>query len=96
MPSYQLSKLATTDLGKIADYTLETWGLKQSLKYRDELKEALQTLADHPHLGEKATKFHKDLRRFVFKSHSVFYRQTDSGVFIVRVLGQSMDSEQHL
>ncbi len=94
--NYKLSSLATSDLGKIADYTLENFGLNQSREYKKGLMESFRLLTANPQLGESAREFHPDLRRFVYQSHTIFYKPTKEGVSIVRVLGQSMDTEQHL
>ena len=37
MASYRFKSLADYDLLKIANYTLENWGIKQSRIYRDKL-----------------------------------------------------------
>jgi toxin ParE1/3/4 len=53
-------------------------------------------MAENPGLGRDASEFSKDLRSLVFESRTIFYQPMDTGVFIVRVIGQSMDYRKHL
>jgi hypothetical protein len=41
MAAYRLSKLAETDLTDIANYTLGTWGIDQTIRYIDALRHAV-------------------------------------------------------
>lgn len=95
MSELSFSSQAIKDLSKIADYTLENWGLAQSRKYRDGLNDTLQALLKDQKLGKLASgNATPDLRRFPYESHTIYYLPAESGIFIVRVLGQKMDSER--
>ncbi len=97
MAEYRLSKRAEKDLAEIADYTIETFGIKQSRRYRDELNTCFQTLADNPMLGRSAAlQLAPELRRYEYQSHVVFYIPEVQDILIVRVLHKSMDAPRHL
>jgi toxin ParE1/3/4 len=97
MAEYRLSKRAESDLAEIADYTIETFGIKQSRRYRDGLNTCFQSLADNPKLGRSAKlHFAPELRRYEYQSHVVFYMPEARDVLIVRVLHKSMDAPRHL
>lgn len=87
MAKFKLSKKAERDLINIAKYTIQNFGEQQSSKYKSELFNCLNRLSKNPHLGRSVAKFHPNLKRYNFKSHSIFYEATDYGIFVVRVLG---------
>ena len=96
MPRSRLSSRAESDLSEIADYTIETFGIEQARCYMDGLEACFQTLADKSLDGHSADGLAPRLRRFRHQSHMVFYIPDEEGVFIVRVLHQSMDFQRHL
>ena len=97
MAEYRLSKRAEKDLAEIADYTIETFGIKQSRRYRDRLSTCFQTLADNPMLGcSAALHLAPELRCYEYQSHVVFYMPEVPDILIVRVLHKSMDAPRHL
>lgn len=97
MSEYVLSEAAERDLQQIADYTIELFGIRQSRRYKEALISCFQTLAKQPNMGSV---YRLDpmisLLKFPFKAHMVFYQKTDNGIFIIRVLGRSMDFIRHL
>ena len=54
MADFRLSSQADSDLGKIAIYTIEHFGIEQARRYRDGLEAGFQNLADNPLLGHSA------------------------------------------
>ena len=95
MAEYRLSSRAEADLAEIADYTVDTFGIEQARRYRDELESCFQTLAANPMIGRSADELGSNLRRYEHQSHIVFYLLSDHGVFVVRVLHQRMDYAIH-
>jgi toxin ParE1/3/4 len=97
MAEYRLSKSAENDLAEIADYTIATFGIEQSRRYRDGLNTCFQNIADNPMLGRSASlDFAPELRRYEYQSHVVFYMPELRDILIVRVLHKSMDAPRHL
>ena len=96
MPRYILSVKAEKDQDDIADYSLETWGEKQALDYIVGLVDCLEKIAETPDIGRDASEFSPNLKRFNYKAHSVFYMSIDTGILIVRILGQKQDFRLHL
>ncbi len=95
MAKVTLSRLADSDLGIIADYTIETFGVKQARRYRDGFNTCFQTLAEAPLIGRAADYLAEGLRAYPHRSHVIFYQQTDRGIYVVRVFHQSMDFQRH-
>ncbi len=96
MGVYKVSRKAEIDLAKMYEYGIERFGLKQSQTYLLGMHTLFQILADNASLGCDASEFVLSLKRFLYKSHTIFYLATDIDVLIVRVLHQSMDYENNL
>ena len=96
MVDFRLSHRAETDLAEIADYTIETFGVEQARRYRDDLEACFRSLARNPRLGRSAEWLAAGLRRFEHRSHIVFYIEDERGVLVVRVLHVRMDASRHL
>jgi toxin ParE1/3/4 len=94
MAEFRLSKLADADIAGIANYTIETFGVVQARRYRDDMTECFSTLSKNPMLGRGAEGLAPKLRRYEFRSHVVFYVPEDSGILVVRVLHASMDASR--
>lgn len=96
MGVYKLSGKAESDLTKMYEYGIETFGLKQAQAYLFGIHDIFQVLSDNSNLGRDASEFIMTLKRFSYKSHTIFYLATDIDILIVRVLNQSMDCEKNL
>lgn len=92
MPVYKFTEKAESDLAAIIDYTVETWGEAQAVKYIDGLEELAATLAQTPDLGKAREDIHKGLIVFPYERHLLFYRKERNGITIVRILHDSMDT----
>jgi len=96
MAEYRLSKLADKDIGNIAYYTIQRFGIRQASLYRDGLFKALEAIADFPLIGSDQGQIKKNVRRHVHESHSIYYRVDVNEIFILRILGPGEDPLQHL
>ena len=95
MVEVRLTSHAEADLAGIADYSIETFGIEQARRYRDDLDACFRTIAGNPRLGRSAEVLSHGLRRIEHRSHVVFYLVDESGILIVRILHSSMDSARH-
>lgn len=50
-----------------------------------------QTLAEYPELGKIRPDIYTGVRSFVFKRHTIFYREVDDAIEIIRFLHGSRD-----
>lgn len=96
MVEYRLTKRAEKDLTKIAIYTLQNFGLRQAQLYRDGLFKTFDTIAEFPLIGSDQGHIKLMVRRFVYESHSIYYRLSDNGIVILRLLGPGEDPIRHL
>ncbi|OCH98938.1 plasmid stabilization protein [Legionella jamestowniensis] len=96
MPPYQFTTQAQQDLIQIRRFTLEHWGSKQSLSYLEELKKTLQLLSEMPLMGKNCSDDLKDIYRFLYGSHAIYYITIPDSILIIAILHQSMVPENHL
>lgn len=96
MGDYKLSNKAEIDLAEMYEFGIYKFGLSQAQQYFYGMHEAFNLLAENINLGRDASEFIADLKRFSFKAHTIFYLQTTSGIFILRVLSQRVDYDSKL
>jgi toxin ParE1/3/4 len=80
----------------IADYTVDAWGLEQSLHYLDSLEACFNRLVKAPEMGRPCNQIVPGYRRIEHEKHVIFYRADGDGVFISRILHQRMLPSLHL
>ncbi len=86
MPDYRLAESAKEDLVVIAQYGDEHFGVAQSDRYRDQLKQRFSVLADQPMLYPAVEHIRAGYRRSVCGVHSIYYRIEGESVEIIRIL----------
>ena len=93
---YRLAPEAKRDLEAIWLYTLEEWGLEQAIHYTDELTDIFAQLAVGPQLGTACDHIRTGYRRRRVGRHAVYYRTTDYGIAVIRILHDRMLPTRHL
>lgn len=88
MPDYRLAKAAKDDLIGIARYGDKHFGVAQSTRYRDQLKQRFLTLAKNPLHYSAVDHIREGYRRSVCGVHAIYYRIEGQDVEIIRVLGR--------
>ena len=94
MVRYRLSDKARSDLYRLYEFGVLTFGLQQAESYFDGIISRFQQLADNPQLYPKVDHIRKGYRRSVFGAHSIYYTVLKDGVLIVRVLGRENPGKQ--
>ena len=98
MPAYRLiiAPAAKADLAEIYQYGLRQWGLIQSDRYLENLKDRLWPLTEQPLMGVDRPELLPGMRSLTIESHTLFYRITADTVEITRVLSSRQDPYRHL
>jgi len=96
MSQVLLSPKAKADLSDIWDYTLAEWGIDQAEKYVRELWDAMQGQALDVSTSADISDVRKGYRKVRSGSHVIFFKLTDDGIDVFRILHQRMDFERHL
>jgi toxin ParE1/3/4 len=96
MVGYRLSNRAEVDLEAIADYTVDTWGPEQAIRYITGLLDCCERIALNPQIGRPCQVVRTGYRRIEHERHVLFYRVIDGDAFIARILHQGMLPEKHV
>ncbi len=95
LSGYRLSPLAEADLEEIWRSTVRIWSAAQAERYHDGIIAALEALAIGEKLGRPV-----DVRAGYLKcnvgSHVIYFRSSDYGIDVVRILHQCRDVSLHL
>ncbi|GAB4159135.1 MAG: type II toxin-antitoxin system RelE/ParE family toxin [Cyanobacteria bacterium J069] len=95
MNRYRLSRQAEQDLEDIWVYIAERNPVAADLLLA-KIFDRLPMLAQFPEMGRARDELLPSLRSFPVKPYIVFYRSTEKGLEIVRILHQSRDIESAL
>lgn len=96
MKRYALSQAADADLEHIIADSVKQWGLERAERYILDLHAAFENLAAFPDIGRDMGQLREGYFQFPHDSHRVFYRKTDEGILIIRVLHQKQQPENYL
>lgn len=92
----RLAPAAERDLEGIWRYTFEIWGADQANRYTDDMTDAFAQLAASPMLGTACDHIRKGYRHASAGRHVIYYRVTDYGIAVIRVLHERMLLARHL
>jgi len=97
------SEAAENDIREVLTYTVEGWDVEQAVKYADLIEEAIDAIANNPHVGRPrfgvrpGILAHHISQKGRSASHFLYYRIDLNGeVEIVRFLHDRMDPGLHL
>jgi toxin ParE1/3/4 len=96
LSGYKLTPRARADIEQIWDYTLSRWGVDQADKYLRQIAEAMALVGGDPARGRACDEVRAGYRKYAAGAHVLFYRPTQNGVTVVRILHQRMDFQRHL
>lgn len=96
MSRYRLTPAAQRDLSSIWDYTADRWDVRQAELYIDDIRAAVERIAEDPRRGRHCDDVRSGYRRYAVGSHLLFYITHPEGVDIIRILHQRMDPTRHL
>ncbi len=86
-----ISQDAYDDLTDIQQYTLETFGESQLIKYESLLNEALLLISSNPEIGHSRPDIPNEYLAWPVGEHIFIYRIEDAIIYLVRVLHNRMD-----
>lgn len=96
MGVYKLSSKAEFDLTVMYEFGITKFGLSQAQKYFFSMHQTFEVISKNVNLGRDASEFIDNIKRFSFKSHTIFYLITAESILIIRVLSHRMDHEFNL
>ncbi len=92
--NYALSNKAKADLIDIWDYTESRWGEQQADKYYRDIFRTISLLAAGHRQG-RISKARQGYLKYAVGKHHVYFRVSDTGIDVIRILHQSMSVERN-
>lgn len=96
MRALVFSATAKADISDVWHYTVNTWGIAQADTYNRLIEAACQNLADGSRYGLSAEHVRVGYRKLLVGKHTIYFRQSDDMIEVVRILHQSMDVDEQL
>ncbi|TCP58552.1 toxin ParE1/3/4 [Rhodovulum bhavnagarense] len=96
MTKIDFTRDAERDLIDIFLYGIEHFGPAQAERYAKTLYAKIEMAAEHPDFGADYGFVVEGVRRYVAVSHTIYYRSTEAGILVLRVLHGRMDPARHL
>jgi len=91
-----IAPAARAELVGIWNYTAAEYGIGAADDYVADLDIVMLRLLEYPQLGEDCAHIREGYRRIRARSHVIYYVPHDSGIEIMRVLGDRMDARARL
>ncbi|PCJ34929.1 MAG: plasmid stabilization protein ParE [Cellvibrionales bacterium] len=96
MAEYRLAPKAIDDMEATWLYSLAQWGAQQAERYIDDVTEAFEFLATSPKAGLNYENIRTGYRKHPIIRHVIYYRETDYGIEVIRVLHDRMLATRYL
>ena len=96
MAEYRLSPAAERDLEAIWIYSAQQWSTEQANRYTDMLTNAFAELAQSPKMAPACDHIRPGYRRQSVERHMIYFRITNYGIAVIRILHERMDVPRHL
>jgi|LakMenEpi03Aug12_release.lakeMendotaPanAssembly.Ray.scaffolds.fasta_scaffold588423_2 toxin ParE1/3/4 len=96
MADYRLTAAAQNDIESIWRYTVERWGTERAELYADHLTSVLERLARSPRTASRCDSIRPGYLRGRAGLHMIYFRETDYGIAIIRILHHRMDAGRQL
>ena len=96
MSDYVLSPRAQRDIADIWDFTASRWNLQQAEAYVRQIQVTIELVAAKPEIAHSCDHIRPGYWKYRAGSHVLYFRRTEGGIDIIRILHGGMDFEQHL
>ncbi len=88
---YQLTDRADQDLFEVSLYLARVGSIETAEVFLKDLRQKFDLLAENPGLGRRRPELSPDLQSIPQGKYVIFYRPTEQGIVVVRVLHGSRD-----
>lgn len=87
---------AASDVQRIANYSRRRWGARVAARYLTGLSAAVVLIQRAPSIGSNYGEILEGIRRYRFRSHTIYYLVLPDSLRIVRILHVRMSPKRHL
>ena len=92
----RIAAAAARDIDRIARYSRRQWGSTVAVRYVTGLWQAIERIRRIPSIGSNYGEILLGVRRYRFRSHTIYYVPFKDGVRVVRILRVRMTPDRHL
>jgi toxin ParE1/3/4 len=92
----RITALAVRDIKRIGRYSRRQWGVQVAIRYILELWRAIERSVRLPTIGADCSDVLPGVRRYRFRSHTIYYVVDSDSVRILRILHMRMSPRRHL
>jgi toxin ParE1/3/4 len=92
----RVAAAAARDIDRIARYSRRRWGIAVAQRYLKGLDQGMELIQLLPSIGSNYSEAIHGVRRYRFRSHTIYYVVLSDSVRIVRILHARMNPERHL
>ena len=92
----RIAAAAARDIDRIAAYSYRKWGARVAVSYVMGLWRAIVRLRRKPTIGRDCSEILVGVRRFRFRSHTIYYVVMRDAVRGIRILHVRMSPARHL
>ena len=97
MRRFYLTRSAQADLGSIARFTQNRWGVRQRNAYLKEVDQVFRSLAKNPLMGKACDDIREGYRKLPRGAHVIYYKQpSEDELLIVRILHATIDVDSNV
>ncbi len=96
MKRLDLTEIARADLDSIRRYSTRTWGLEETTKYMNALRDTLKGLVRGAVVPRSRDDLRPGIQMATSGRHCIFFEADEARVLVVRVLHDRMDYRLHL
>ena len=82
---------ARGDLERIFEHSVAQFGEAASLRYKDDIDEALTLLSRYPELGTDEARLRAHLRSYPVGEHRIYYEPAGDRIAVLRILHKRME-----
>ena len=92
----RVAAAAARDIDRIAGYSRRRWGVAVAVRYITGLWQAVRRIQRIPSIGSNYGDILESVRRYRFRSHTIYYVVLKDSVRVVRILHVRMSPDRHL
>ena len=92
---YRLTPKTRDDMEAVWLYSIAQWGVGQAENYIDDLTTSFELLVESPKAGIACEKIRVGYRKYPVIRHVIYYRETNYGIEVIRVLHNRMLASKH-
>ena len=97
MSKWLISEQAQNDIKDIRSFTIQQWGVEQSVLYIKHIMAKIEMLTKNPYAGiDRSDELGENIRSILVGSHTIYYEYDAKTLTIQAILHHAMTPEIHL